>query len=487
MDINVHELLKRQVFSEEITPHSRNSSNSSGKNRANEYMFFEQNRPYSSQTFGISDNYLILDSFTKAGSSNLSRGELNWNIQMQGATNIEQGIIGSRNLLDNIIEIELSSFTLPILKEINYPKLDLDLGSNVVLEQNNNIPSTAAKLNPVLQIQQIPIEAPPRLPTTVPPNVIPWTSNPLSQTPFAGLITIQIREAGVQAYNGGHTSALHHFVFQIQYRSALANIAPNVTSVVPLYDSSNKFIFTEPILQFNSISLVFRNPDFPISFEPDIINCKIYCNFTLLSAANKYFLSIMYENHNLLTEDRIYIKNFNSGIYQLDNYINSQNGLLVGYPPDSNGDSEDKDTGVVIDDDIFYLDPFITFNENFRKGTLNQIKGTYINNNTLQINATINYQFGKCLISNNITLNATANVNDTFNIGIFSGVYSYTVSNDGTAPNSVEIGNNLYITNISVLVNYMQSYNDIYIAKRRIIMPMRLRGVVNKVTNYKNA
>ena len=195
----------------------------------------------------------------------------------------------------------------------------------------------------------------------------------------------------------------------------------------------------------------------------------------------------MYENHNLLTEDRIYIKNFNSGIYQLDNYINSQNGLLVGYPPDSNGDSEDKDTGVVIDDDIFYLDPFITFNENFRKGTLNQIKGTYINNNTLQINATINYQFGKCLISNNITLNATANVNDTFNIGIFSGVYSYTVSNDGTAPNSVEIGNNLYITNISVLVNYMQSYNDIYIAKRRIIMPMRLRGVVNKVTNYKNA
>ena len=130
-------------------------------------------------------------------------------------------------------------------------------------------------------------------------------------------------------------------------------------------------------------------------------------------------------------------------------------------------------------------------NENFRIGTLNQIKSSYTDSNILQINASITYQFGKCIISNNITIiNSNIiniNVSDTFNIGIFSGVYSYTVSNNDTIPNSISIGNNLYINNINVLVNYMQSYNDIYIAKRRIIMPVRLRGVVNKVTNYKNA
>jgi hypothetical protein len=79
---------------------------------------------------------------------------------------------------------------------------------------------------------------------------------------------------------------------------------------------------------------------------------------------------------------------------------------------------------------------------------------------------------------------ATQTITDTFNIGIFSGEYTYMISN---IPNSTPIGNNLYISDISVLVNYMQSYNNIYIAKRRIIMPVRLRGVVNKVTNYKNA
>ena len=81
--INVHELLKRQVYNEEITPHSRNDANSNGKPNTDKYMFFDQSRPYSDQTFGVSDNYLILDSFTKSPvSSNLERGEISWNIQI---------------------------------------------------------------------------------------------------------------------------------------------------------------------------------------------------------------------------------------------------------------------------------------------------------------------------------------------------------------------------------------------------------------------
>jgi hypothetical protein len=371
--INVHELLKQQIYSEQITPGSRNPANEN-----NDYMYFAQGRPYSAQTFGVSDSYLILDSFTKAYSSNLQNGELSWNIQIQGSTNLEQNIIGSRNLLGNVIEIELGEFSLPLLREVTYP-LDGPNPTqiaNITLIQNNATPSSDFNLAPYLQPEQIPSEAPPSLPSPVslpPTPQIPWLNNPLTQTPFGGQITIQVKEAGTQAYNGGHTTSFHHFVYQLQYDTISNGTSPNLINAVPL---NNLFIFTEPIIDFPSISLVFRNPDNVIQFEPDIINCKIYCDFTT-PIGGKYFLSIIYENHNLLTEDRIYLKKFNSGYNYLDNYMNSQNGLLVGYPPNSNGESQNIPTGVLLPpvsatvaSNTFYTDPFITFNDAFITGSI---------------------------------------------------------------------------------------------------------------------
>ena len=148
--INIHELLKQQIYDEKITPHSRNQANTNGR-----YMHFEQNRPYSAQTFGVSDNYLVLDSFTKSSNSNLSKGEISWNIQIQGATNIEQGIIGSTQLLNTIVEIELGSFTLPILREIKYPDVSINLGSFIQLEQNNAIPKISKYLRKPSTILQL--------------------------------------------------------------------------------------------------------------------------------------------------------------------------------------------------------------------------------------------------------------------------------------------------------------------------------------------
>ena len=303
--INVHELLKTQVFSEDITPHSRNSANAGTGNKHNDkYMFFEQNRPYSHQTFGVSDSYLILDSFTKAAASELEFGILSWNIQTQGPTNVDQGIIGAMRLLGNVIEVELGSFTLPILKETKYPintLIEQRLNnSNISLIQNNN---SGSELIPVLPLNQIP----PQSQAYTESTHSPWINNPLSQTPFGGQITIQLKEAGAQAYSGGHISgSFHHFIFQIQYDAN--KISPNSTNVIPMSEGTNLYIFTEPIIDFNTITLLFRNPDHPIHFEPDIINCDISCNFKNPINGN-YFLEFYCRVHNLLTEDRIYLKN----------------------------------------------------------------------------------------------------------------------------------------------------------------------------------
>jgi hypothetical protein len=484
--INVHELLKRQVYNEEITPHSRNDANSNGTPNTNKYMFFDQSRPYSDQTFGVSDNYLVLDSFTKSPvSSDLERGEISWNIQIQGSTNVEQGVIGSINLLDTVIEMELGSFTLPILKEVPYPPLNSLNSNNISLIQNNSIPDNSLNLSPVLQPQQIPRQAPPSLPTTNPPNEIPWSNNPLTQTPFGGLMTIQVKEAGVQAYSGGHTSALYHFIYQIQYRSVAFGTNPNETNIVPMFESSNLFIFTDPISEFTTITLIFRNPDYAIFFEPDIISCKIECDFTH-AIGGKYFLSLKYNNHNLLTEDRIYIKNFNSGLYQLDNYINAQTGLLVGAPPTECGNSQKKETGEIINGPTFYLDPFITFNESFKCGVINRFTLSKTDNvNIFIISATISFPFGSCIISNKIdirTLLPNLQIQDKFVIGIFTGIYSFKLSTIDIS--NIFLNDTIYILEESACLQSMQSYNNVYIAKRRIIIPIRLRSIVNKVTNY---
>lgn len=483
--INVHELLKQQIFSEEITPGSRNPANEN-----NNYMYFAQGRPYSAQTFGVSDSYLMLDSFTKNFSSVMQNGELSWNIQIQGSTNLDQNIIGSRNLLGNVIEIELGAFSLPLLREVPY-SLDGPTPSqinNITLIQNNATDPSDFSLAPYLQPEQIPPEAPPNLPTpaSLPPTPqIPWLNNPLTQTPFGGQITIQIKEAGTQAYNGGNTTSFHHFIYQLQYDTVSNGTSPNLINAVPV---NNLFIFTEPIIDFPSISLVFRNPDIPIIFEPDIINCKIYCDFTS-AIGGKYFLSIIYENHNLLTEDRIYLKKFNSGYNYLDNYMNSQNGLLVGYPPDTSGDSQNVPTGVLlppisatVPSNTFYTDPFISFNNSFITGNITNIKGSINDFNTQMVTVTalIIYPFGSIEVLNNISSTGANTINNTFTIGGFTGTYTIQISSIIISGNTVTLS----ITSSSTILQKLQVFSDVYIAKRRIRIPIRLRTVLNKVTNY---
>jgi hypothetical protein len=467
--INVHELLKTQVFSEDITPHSRNSSNSGTGNKHNDkYMFFEQNRPYSQQTFGVSDSYLILDSFTKAAASELEFGILSWNIQTQGPTNVDQGIIGAMRLLGNVIEIELGSFTLPILKEGRYPintLIEQRLNtSNISLIQNNN---SGENLIPVLPLNQIPSESQAYTTSTH----SPWLNNPLSQTPFGGQITIQLKEAGSQAYSGGHISgSLHHFIFQIQYDAN--KISPNSTNVIPMSEGTNIYIFTEPIIDFNTITLLFRNPDYPIYFEPDIINCDIICDF-INSINGNYFLQFYYKDHNLLTEDRIYLKNAKTGIQNLDAYLNSADGLLVGNSPTGGGTSQNDPTGTILSNtDIFYLDPFVAFNQSFLITTNIYIVKIDILN-ILKIEAIVIFSFGEKKITLELPLNTTTTITDNFNINnVWYGTYTINVTDTNTATGTATI-NRLIIYN-----------SPVYIAKRRIRIPIRLRTIVNKVTNY---
>ena len=59
--LNIQELLKAEIYNEKITPLSQNESNAKQSHSKRS----QPNKPYSAQTYGVSDQYLILDTIPK--------------------------------------------------------------------------------------------------------------------------------------------------------------------------------------------------------------------------------------------------------------------------------------------------------------------------------------------------------------------------------------------------------------------------------------
>jgi hypothetical protein len=169
--------------------------------------------------------------------------------------------------------------------------------------------------------------------------------------------------------------------------------------------------------------------------------------------------------------------------------MNSQNGLLVGYPPDDNGDSQNIPTGVLLPpisatepSNTFYTDPFITFNDTFINGNVINIKGKVneFNSQLVTVTGLVAYSFGSVEVLFNIPSTGPSVVDNSFTIGGFAGTYTVDIA-------SVDVNNSivtLTINSSTTLLQKLQVYSNIYVAKRRIRIPIRLRTVLNKVTNY---
>lgn len=305
--IDVHELLKREAFA---APQPACDDH------------FEKNRPCPSGVYGISDQYIILDTFLKLRESAIDRGEFRWNFMIQGVTGDE--VVGVKDKIDTVIEIQIGGFSLPISPEVPYvlaaPPPVTPSGTNqLVLVHNNN--NAVPPLNPLLLAAQYP--------TTIPAQT-PWVNNPYSQIPYGNRMTIQIREAGLQSYSDRH-GARHHYEFNVTYLS-VAGGNPNLLTAVPMGGSQwDTFIFTDPLKDVHGLTLVFRNPDIPIRFLPDCLY-----DVSVVSdgaAAPGPFLRFDYPNHGLLVGDRVVIEGFKSGVSVLDSYINRPEGHVVSGDP----------------------------------------------------------------------------------------------------------------------------------------------------------
>jgi hypothetical protein len=291
---DIHELMKREAFGEGPgDPH------------------FEKNRPSPYAPYGISDQYVVLDTFAKKRESRVDRGEFSWNFMVQGVTGSE--VLGVKDVVDTVIAIQVSSFILPVLPQVPYgladPPPTSPSGTNRLVLLRNNASLLGGP----------PMSADP---------LATWVHAPYTQLASGGRFTVQIREAGLQSFSdlGG---ARHHFEFAV---IATPGGTPTSLTATPiqgfLWDT---FTFTDPLRDVHGITLVFRNPDVPVRFEPD-------CFYDVPAAGDGAvapgpFLRFGAPGHGLAAGDRVFVTGYQSGIAPLDAYVNRPAGHVVGGNP----------------------------------------------------------------------------------------------------------------------------------------------------------
>lgn len=264
--IDIHELIKHEIFSTDVVSCNNH---------------FEKNRPCPSAVYGVSDQYLILDSLEKIQSSKPSRGEYQFNFMIHGVTRSQT--IGVIDSLDTIIGIQIFPFSMPIIPKdnftVNHPGLNL--------VSNGPLPSMGDSV-----------------------------SNPQAQTPF-GRITLLFKELGLQSISDANDRR-HHFEFVAKETTLGDRLA--LTPICDVYH------FTEPIQAINGLTVCLFNPIAPLRIPPDVLyNVRI---------VPSQLLTFMYSDPtfliNLALGDRIYIYNFQSHDQALNSYIGRASGHIVG-------------------------------------------------------------------------------------------------------------------------------------------------------------
>jgi len=311
-----------------------------------DHSHFEQQRPAPPRSIdgniiGVSDQYIVLDSFLKLSTSNTAAGEFQWNFMVQGVTGAE--VVGVHDRIDTVIEMQFGGILMPPLPPLPYGGTPPTAGAAgaLTLLQNNNVLVPPAGGQPAMSFGASPATG-----ATNMARASSWTFDPQSQLAL-GQFTIQVAEAGLQSISD-FAGARHHLDYCVWidsrrphaygYTTAVGpsptgtDIAPMALYAAPLNftgANADTYTFTEPLKDVHGIALRFRGPDTPLAFDPD---CYYNVVMRTDAAFNVYF-SVDAPN-GLNVGDRVILRNFNSGRPALDVALGGGGGVVVtGAPP----------------------------------------------------------------------------------------------------------------------------------------------------------
>ena len=296
--IDVHELMKQGMFF---------SSTPSCDDH------FQKNVPCPSTIYGVSDQYLVLDSFEKLQESSVEVGEFQFNFMVQGVT--QDRNIGVRETLATVIGIQCCDFSIPNLPLDNFEVSRLEA------------------LDPSLKVLQLSAAWPPGPAPPPQENPVASVGDWRTQIPFSDRITMYFKEIGLQSYSDIN-SRRHHFEFEATpYPRILTDAeTPDYDRLMlrPISQFSY-FLFTEPIQAIHGMTVAFFNPGEPVSFPPDVLyGVEVFADG---AAGVLTFRYVDYTNLiNLKALDRIFIKGLSTSgpsAALLDRWVTRPEGQLV--------------------------------------------------------------------------------------------------------------------------------------------------------------
>ena len=267
---------------------------------------------------GISDHYMVLDSYQKLEDSHPEHGEYKFNFSPRGATKDQS--IGIRDDITRIIEMTVSKFTIPLTKLDSFDS------------------STITTANPSLSI--LGLTGNPSEPSA---DVSAVSSR--HQQYAHQRITMFMRDISAQSFIDNEDTR-HHFEFDI---SAIGHIkASGHGDKLLLTPIDDNYVLTDPINHVHGMSLNFYNPDYQLKMPPDVIYGVSMFSAMPNSGASPTDNIIQFRfseptgQLELLYGDRIFFKGFesyyilsstNEKITQnhvLNRYINRPEGHIIG-------------------------------------------------------------------------------------------------------------------------------------------------------------
>lgn len=300
--IDTHEMLKQLMFASS-TPACDDH--------------FQKNRPCPSTIYGVSDQFLVLDSFEKLRESPVEVGEFQFNFMVQGVTRNQN--IGVRETLKTVIGIQCYEFSIP-----NLPLDNFD-------------PAVATVLSPPLAALNLAENWSPAVLPNLPPQDAPLSSTGdwRTQLPYSNRITMFFKEIGLQSFSDTNNRR-HHYEFKATPlpRVTTSLLAPSSDrlALAPI-DQSSYYLFTEPIQAVHGLTLAFYTPGEPVKFPPDVLygaaaatDAAGLLTFTFTDPTNLI---------NLAPEDRIFVQGFEittpgAPAAVLDRWVTRPEGQLVG-------------------------------------------------------------------------------------------------------------------------------------------------------------
>jgi len=317
LSLDVKEALKAQAYSNDGDPRSD--------------RHFAKNLPAPNTNPGLSDMHLVLDTFRKnPDGSNLAVGRFQWNVMMQGETHDQY--MGVNGLLGNVLSVQVSPFVFPRLPEVPYTLRGATTGQVSLVQ--NNISTLAGGVPSLVPNVGIVGQYPPSSLLTGTTAITPWPANPYTQTPCGNRFTLQFVEPGAQGYSDGPGNIRHHHEFAIVNTTAYDS--PNSFEAGPIRGPySETFMFTKPVMDFPSITLIFRGPDQPLVFLPDVITGVTAALDAVASPGPYVYLNLptALTGADLVAGERILIEGFLSSSSVLTTYMNRKDGHVVNGNP----------------------------------------------------------------------------------------------------------------------------------------------------------